>query len=146
MNDELAIANSSQFSYDNINMHVFLCGGDDSSIGKLTFSSLVWQKRYLHSINWEWDLSIKFKSPMDIKVLSKELELFYNEEEFLHFLFMVSLTVSGRPKTGGKNIVLVEGVRTPFLQSGTTYKDLMPHDLARTALKLVNMPLKINEY
>lgn len=40
-----------------------------------------------------------------------------------------------RPKTGGKNIVLVEGVRTPFLQSGTTYKDLMPHDLARTALK-----------
>lgn len=46
-----------------------------------------------------------------------------------------SLQSPRRPKTGGKNIVLVEGVRTPFLQSGTTYKDLMPHDLARTALK-----------
>ncbi|RXN32255.1 trifunctional enzyme subunit mitochondrial [Labeo rohita] len=38
-------------------------------------------------------------------------------------------------KPGVKNIVLVEGVRTPFLQSGTTYADLMPHDLARAALQ-----------
>ena len=37
-------------------------------------------------------------------------------------------------KPNVRNIVLVEGVRTPFLQSGTTYKNLMPHDLARTAL------------
>jgi len=34
-----------------------------------------------------------------------------------------------------KNVVLVEGVRTPFLMSGTDYKDLMPHDLARGALQ-----------
>jgi len=34
-----------------------------------------------------------------------------------------------------RNIVLVDGVRTPFLQSGTHYKNLMPHDLARTALQ-----------
>ena len=38
-------------------------------------------------------------------------------------------------KDGVKNVVLVEGVRTPFLQSGTDYKDLMPHDLARAALQ-----------
>jgi len=38
-------------------------------------------------------------------------------------------------KQGGRNIVLVEGVRTPFLVSGTDYKDLMPHDLARGALQ-----------
>ncbi|KAF7694422.1 trifunctional enzyme subunit beta, mitochondrial [Silurus meridionalis] len=37
-------------------------------------------------------------------------------------------------KPGVKNIVLVDGVRTPFLLSGTTYSDLMPHDLARGAL------------
>ncbi|GLD49705.1 trifunctional enzyme subunit beta, mitochondrial, partial [Lates japonicus] len=37
-------------------------------------------------------------------------------------------------RPGVKNIVLVEGVRTPFLLSGTTYADLMPHDLARAAL------------
>lgn len=37
-------------------------------------------------------------------------------------------------KPGLKNVVLVEGVRIPFLQSGTTYADLMPHDLARAAL------------
>ncbi|XP_067679388.1 trifunctional enzyme subunit beta, mitochondrial-like [Haliotis asinina] len=38
-------------------------------------------------------------------------------------------------KPGIPNIVLVDGVRTPFLQSGTSYKNLMPHDLARTALQ-----------
>lgn len=40
-----------------------------------------------------------------------------------------SLGVSGRP-----NIVLVDAVRTPFLLSGTTYKDLMANDLQRAAL------------
>uniref|UniRef100_A0A8C5GVJ3 Trifunctional enzyme subunit beta, mitochondrial n=1 Tax=Gouania willdenowi TaxID=441366 RepID=A0A8C5GVJ3_GOUWI len=38
-------------------------------------------------------------------------------------------------RPGVKNIVLVEGVRTPFLLSGTTYANLMPHDLARAALQ-----------
>lgn len=37
-------------------------------------------------------------------------------------------------KQGVRNVVLVDGVRTPFLTSGTDYKNLMPHDLARTAL------------
>ncbi|XP_077283409.1 mitochondrial trifunctional protein beta subunit [Arctopsyche grandis] len=34
----------------------------------------------------------------------------------------------------GKNIVLVDGVRTPFLLSFTDYSKLMPHDLARHSL------------
>ncbi|XP_043644166.1 trifunctional enzyme subunit beta, mitochondrial [Drosophila teissieri] len=34
----------------------------------------------------------------------------------------------------GQNIVLVDGVRTPFLTSGTTYSKLMPHELARHSL------------
>ncbi|XP_054910497.1 trifunctional enzyme subunit beta, mitochondrial [Poeciliopsis prolifica] len=38
-------------------------------------------------------------------------------------------------RPGVKNIVLVEGVRTPFLLSGTVYADLMPHDLARASLQ-----------
>lgn len=38
------------------------------------------------------------------------------------------------PDRTGKNIVLVDGVRTPFLLSGTDYSKLMPHDLARQAL------------
>ncbi|KAF7235854.1 Trifunctional enzyme subunit beta, mitochondrial [Varanus komodoensis] len=38
-------------------------------------------------------------------------------------------------KNGVRNIVVVDGVRIPFLQSGTSYADLMPHDLARAALK-----------
>jgi acetyl-CoA acyltransferase len=33
-----------------------------------------------------------------------------------------------------KNMVLVDGVRTPFLMSSTDYKSLMPHDLQRMAL------------
>ncbi|XP_038655978.1 trifunctional enzyme subunit beta, mitochondrial isoform X4 [Scyliorhinus canicula] len=38
-------------------------------------------------------------------------------------------------KPGLRNVVLVEGVRIPFLMSGTTYADLMPHDLARAVLQ-----------
>lgn len=38
------------------------------------------------------------------------------------------------PDKTGKNIVLVDGVRTPFLTSGSDYSSLMPHDLARQAL------------
>jgi len=34
----------------------------------------------------------------------------------------------------GKNIVFVDGVRTPFLLSGTDYSSLMPHQLAKEAL------------
>jgi acetyl-CoA acyltransferase len=34
----------------------------------------------------------------------------------------------------GQNIVLVDGVRTPFLMSGTQYSKLMPHELARHSL------------
>uniref|UniRef100_A0A2I2ZG73 Hydroxyacyl-CoA dehydrogenase trifunctional multienzyme complex subunit beta n=1 Tax=Gorilla gorilla gorilla TaxID=9595 RepID=A0A2I2ZG73_GORGO len=33
-----------------------------------------------------------------------------------------------------RNVVVVDGVRTPFLLSGTLYKDLTPHDLARATL------------
>jgi len=38
-------------------------------------------------------------------------------------------------KPGLKNIVLVEGVRTPFCMSGTDYKDVLAHDLARGAIQ-----------
>jgi len=38
----------------------------------------------------------------------------------------------GKPNI--RNVVLVEGVRTPFLMSGTDYKNLMPHNLATAAL------------
>lgn len=35
----------------------------------------------------------------------------------------------------GQNIVLVDGVRTPFLMSGTDYSKLMPHELAKQSLR-----------
>ncbi|CAK8698044.1 trifunctional enzyme subunit beta, mitochondrial-like [Clavelina lepadiformis] len=38
-------------------------------------------------------------------------------------------------KPNTRNVVLVEGVRTPFLMSGTEYKNLMPHDLLREAFR-----------
>ncbi|XP_037779859.1 trifunctional enzyme subunit beta, mitochondrial-like [Penaeus monodon] len=47
----------------------------------------------------------------------------------------VAKTKSSLAKPGMKNIVLVDGVRTPFLMSGTQYNKLMPHDLARQVLK-----------
>ncbi|GAB5569993.1 trifunctional enzyme subunit beta [Prionailurus iriomotensis] len=49
-----------------------------------------------------------------------------------------------------RNIVVVEGVRIPFLQSGTSYKELMPHDLARAALlgllHRTNVPKDVVDY
>lgn len=38
------------------------------------------------------------------------------------------------PKVG-QNIVLLDGVRTPFLMSGTDYSKLMPHELAKQSLR-----------
>jgi len=35
---------------------------------------------------------------------------------------------------GGERVVVVDGVRTPFLTSNTDFQDLMSHDLARMAL------------
>lgn len=45
-----------------------------------------------------------------------------------------SLYKGSVPDKTGKNIVLVDGVRTPFLMSGTSYSKLMPHELARHSL------------
>ncbi|EDW74787.1 uncharacterized protein Dwil_GK15863 [Drosophila willistoni] len=39
-----------------------------------------------------------------------------------------------KQRNNAQNIVLVDGVRTPFLTSGSTYSKLMPHELARHAL------------
>ena len=47
-------------------------------------------------------------------------------------------------KPGVKNVVLVDGVRTPFLMSGTDYKSLMPHDLGIAAMRCV--PTHNNNY
>ncbi|XP_034515682.1 trifunctional enzyme subunit beta, mitochondrial isoform X2 [Ailuropoda melanoleuca] len=53
-------------------------------------------------------------------------------------------------KPNMRNIVVVDGVRIPFLQSGTSYKDLMPHDLARAALSgllhRTNVPKDVVDY
>lgn len=44
-------------------------------------------------------------------------------------------SVSSQQQSNGKsNIVLVEGVRTPFLMAFTSYKSMMPHDLGKEAL------------
>ncbi|XP_071038453.1 trifunctional enzyme subunit beta, mitochondrial [Parasteatoda tepidariorum] len=49
-----------------------------------------------------------------------------------------------------KNVVLVEGVRTPFLVSGTDYNNIMAHDLQRHAfvslLRRTGIPKEIIEY
>ena len=54
-------------------------------------------------------------------------------------LWAASRSFSTSSPVDQKNLVLVDGVRTPFLMSGTDYKNLMPHDLQRYALTgLVN--------
>eukprot|EP01137_Pigoraptor_chileana_P034010 Opistho-2@25902 len=44
-------------------------------------------------------------------------------------------TASTAAKSGRRNIVLVEGVRTPYQVSGTNFEDQMPHDLLRMAFQ-----------
>ncbi|XP_054274265.1 trifunctional enzyme subunit beta, mitochondrial [Macrosteles quadrilineatus] len=54
------------------------------------------------------------------------------------------------PDRTGKNIVFVDGVRTPFLLSGTDYANLMPHELARHSLvglmKKTGIPKELVDY
>ncbi|KAF6197804.1 hypothetical protein GE061_008771 [Apolygus lucorum] len=54
------------------------------------------------------------------------------------------------PDRTGKNIVFVDGVRTPFLTSGSDYQRLMPHQLASHALlslmKKTGLPREVVEY
>lgn len=52
-------------------------------------------------------------------------------------VFLVLLGKKTLSKPGIKNIVLVDGVRTPFATSGTVFSNLMPHDLGRAALQWV---------
>lgn len=56
---------------------------------------------------------------------------------------------SVKDKTG-KNIVFVDGVRTPFLLSGTDYSKMMPHDLAKNSLsallKKTGVPKEVIDY
>lgn len=48
----------------------------------------------------------------------------------------LSTSSNNYQKNDGKpNIVLVDGVRTPFLMAFTSYKNLMPHDLGKEALQ-----------
>ncbi|XP_015990622.1 trifunctional enzyme subunit beta, mitochondrial isoform X1 [Rousettus aegyptiacus] len=53
-------------------------------------------------------------------------------------------------KANVRNVVVVDGVRIPFLLSGTSYKDLMAHDLARAALSgllhRTNVPKEVIDY
>lgn len=43
-------------------------------------------------------------------------------------------SVSTQHKNGRPNIVLVDGVRSPFLMAFTSYKNMMPHDLGKEVL------------
>ena len=64
--------------------------------------------------------------------------------------YLAAAASGKKPLSSGRNVVLVEGVRTPFLMSGTQYKNLMPHDLQRAAflalLKKTELDPKLVEY
>jgi acetyl-CoA acyltransferase len=49
-------------------------------------------------------------------------------------VFQVASKAGALKSPGGRNIVLVDAARTPFCTSGSSYKNLMPHDLQRAAL------------
>lgn len=47
---------------------------------------------------------------------------------------MANKSYATKTAAASQNIVFIDGVRTPFLQSGTAYKNLIAHDLARHSL------------
>lgn len=46
----------------------------------------------------------------------------------------LSTTVSSAKKRSGKDIVIIDGARTPYAMSGTVYKDLMAYELQKHAV------------
>ncbi|XP_072757386.1 trifunctional enzyme subunit beta, mitochondrial [Anoplolepis gracilipes] len=62
----------------------------------------------------------------------------------------INKTYSTKSDNASKNIVFVDGVRTPFLQSGTSYKNLLAYDLARHSLvslqQKIGFPKEIVDY
>lgn len=62
----------------------------------------------------------------------------------------INKTYSTKSDNATKNIVFIDGVRTPFLQSGTHYKNLLAYDLARHSLvglqQKIGFPKEIVDY
>lgn len=60
----------------------------------------------------------------------------YTRTGIRNFGITAPLSAKGKtiPDKTGKNVVLVDGVRTPFLMSGTSYANLQPYELARHSL------------
>ncbi|RLU24604.1 hypothetical protein DMN91_002693 [Ooceraea biroi] len=51
----------------------------------------------------------------------------------------INKAYSTKSNPGSQNIVFIDGVRTPFLQSGTQYKNLLAYDLARHSLVFISL-------
>lgn len=69
----------------------------------------------------------------NVKDGSKNLTTIYSVVSTVPIRCLSTASPCVKDKTG-KNIVFVDGVRTPFLLSGTDYASLMPHQLAKEAL------------
>ncbi|RZF36617.1 hypothetical protein LSTR_LSTR007320 [Laodelphax striatellus] len=69
---------------------------------------------------------------------------------FLHNILQVYKRTQSTESRAQRNIVFVNGVRTPFLLSGTDYSKMMAHDLARQSLmglvKKTNIPKDVVDY
>ncbi|OAD61583.1 Trifunctional enzyme subunit beta, mitochondrial [Eufriesea mexicana] len=64
--------------------------------------------------------------------------------------FKTSKLYASKSSNTAKNIVYIDGVRTPFLQAGTSYKNLISYDLAKQSLvalqRKIKFPKEIVEY
>ncbi|KYQ50195.1 Trifunctional enzyme subunit beta, mitochondrial [Trachymyrmex zeteki] len=62
----------------------------------------------------------------------------------------INKAYSTKSDNASKNIVFIDGVRTPFLQSGTDYKKLLAYDVARHSLvslqKKIGFPKEVIDY
>ncbi|XP_054003359.1 trifunctional enzyme subunit beta, mitochondrial [Hylaeus anthracinus] len=63
---------------------------------------------------------------------------------------VVNKSYATKSNNAAKNIVFIDGVRTPFVQSGTVYKNLMAYDLAKHSLmalqRKIGFPKETVEY
>lgn len=96
-----------------------------------------WSKSSKSIISQSWKSTKSTRQSSQIVMIYQVCLRIYAVSILLGLRCLSTTTTTNQRKVGpigGKNIVLVDGVRTPFLMSGTTYNKLMPHELARQAL------------
>lgn len=69
-----------------------------------------------------------------IKLLNPFFETFCKSSISVYHILNRSVVTKIEPNSKGPNVVFIDGARTPFLVSGTDFKDFKPYELQKHAV------------